>query len=527
MSITSTRARATPNPWLIAMLMALASFMEVLDTTIANVALKYIAGGLGVSEDEASWVITTYLVANAVIVTATSFLVRRMGRKTFFLICLGLFTVSSVLCGFATNLQMLLFCRILQGLGGGGMVPVAQSIIADSFPPEKRSQGFALFSISMLVAPIVGPTLGGWLSDNWSWHWCFLINGPIGALAIAATALLVPESQETKAQWQHLRLEEGGFDWIGFTLAATFLGALEIVLDRGLVEDWFGSSFIRTVAMICLVALLFMIPWEIRHRHPAVDVRMLTTRQFGACFLVSLAAYGILMATTQFLPQLVQGDFGYTATLAGLMLSPGGLVAMVEMFIVGQLAAKVQAKYLIAAGAAIVAASMYVLTNVYSGLDFWYFVRARMLLSVGLPLITLPVMAAAYYGLPPSKTDQASALLNAGRNIAGSIGISLISNVLARREQFHRSRLVEHAIPSSGQYQGTLQHIMDYFVAQGSDYIHAQQQAIGWMGQQIQTQSSFLAYSDAFWLLTLVSLAAVPLSMSLRNIKLKGSTSSH
>src|SRR5690242_15986448 len=239
-----TGASTATNPWLIAVVVAFATFMEVLDTTIANVALPYIAGGLGVSEDEASWVVTTYLVSNAIALTASSFVARWLGRKSFFLICLALFTVSSVLCGFAWNLQSLLLFRILQGLGGGGMVPVAQSILADSFPPAKRGQGFALFGVAVVVAPVVGPTLGGWLSDNVSWHWCFLINAPVGLLAMALIFLLVRESQPARTERRRLRQQGGGFDLVGFVLVAVFLGALEVMLDRGLEDDWFGSTFI-------------------------------------------------------------------------------------------------------------------------------------------------------------------------------------------------------------------------------------------------------------------------------------------
>src|ERR1700723_1992328 len=375
-SLASAGGRAV-NPWLIAILVALASFMEVLDTTIANVALPYIAGGMGVSEDEASWVVTTYLVSNAIILTASSFLARKFGRKTFFLICLGLFTLSSLLCGFAPNLNALLLFRILQGIGGGGMVPVAQSILADAFSPAKRGQAFAVFGVAVVVAPVVGPTLGGWLSDNVSWEWCFLINAPVGVFAMAMIALVLRESPtagaEARAQQQGIR-----FDVVGFVLVATFLGALEVVLDRGLEDDWFGSSFIIEVAVVCAVAFVLMIPWEIRHRQPAVDVRMLATRQFSASFLVMLATGAILLATTQFLPQLVQQDFGYTATWAGLVLSPGGIVTMLMMFVVGRLSTKVQPKYLIVAGAILTALSMYELTNTYGDLGFWFFARTRM-----------------------------------------------------------------------------------------------------------------------------------------------------
>ena len=509
------------NPWVIAVLVALASFMEVLDTTIANVALPYIAGGMGVSEDEASWVVTTYLVSNAIILTASSFLARTLGRKTFFLICLALFTLSSLLCGFAPNLNALLLFRILQGFGGGGMVPVAQSILADSFPPAKRGQAFAVFGVAVVVAPVVGPTLGGWLSDNVSWQWCFLINVPVGVIALALISLLLQESPTARAE---VRRQQQGvrFDVVGFMLVATFLGALEVVLDRGLEDDWFASNFIVTFSVVCGLAFVLMIPWELSRSNPMIDLRMVATRQFGACFLVMLATGAILLATTQFLPQLVQQDFGYTATWAGLVLSPGGVVTMAMMFVVGRLAAKVQPKYLIIAGAVIIALSMYGMTNVYGDLGFWFMARSRMLLGVGLPLIFIPIMAASYDGIPPSKTDQASALINAARNTGGSIGVSIVSNVLTHCEQFHQNRLVEQVIPSGTQYQETLQQVTSYFTAHGSSLAQAHDQAIQWIGAQVQAQASFLGYMDAFWVLMLISLAAVPLALTLRKIKLGG-----
>jgi MFS transporter, DHA2 family, multidrug resistance protein len=510
------------NPWLIAVLVAFASFMENLDTTIANVALPYIAGGLGVSEDEASWVITTYLVANAVSLTASSYLAQRLGRKSFFLICLGAFTASSVLCGFAPNLQALLLFRIVQGIGGGGMVPVAQSILADSFPPEKRGQAFALFGIAVVVAPVVGPTLGGWISDNWSWQWCFEINGPIGLVALALLAMTLRDSDAATAERKRLDRQGGGFDWIGFALVATFLGALEIALDRGLEDDWFGSSFITGVVTVSAIAFVLMIPWELSRRNPAIDVRMVWTRQFGACFLVMLATGAILLSTTQFLPQLVQTEYGYTATWAGLVLSPGGIVLAFMMPITGRLSGKVQPRILIAIGAAICALAMFDMTRIDGDVDFRFFAVSRMLLSVGLPFIFLPILTASFDGIPRNKTDMASALINMARNTGGSIGISLANNVLAHREQFHQSRLVELVNTSTVQYRDTLKQVTDYFVAQGASLAHAQQQAIAWIGQQVQTQAAFLAYIDVFWALMLISAAAIPLALTLRKVKLGG-----
>jgi DHA2 family multidrug resistance protein len=506
------------NPWLIAVLVAFAAFMEVLDTTIANVALPYIAGGLGISEDEASWVVTTYLVANAVIIPASPFLAQLLGRKNLFLISLAIFTVSSVLCGSAWSLQSLLLFRVLQGFGGGCMVPVAQSILADSFPPAKRGQAFAVFGVAVVVAPVVGPTLGGWLSDNMSWHWCFLINGPVGLIAMALIALVLRESEAATAA----RRQAGGFDFIGFLLVATFLGALEIMLDRGLDDDWFGSTFIVKVAALCALAFVLMIPWEMSHPNPAIDVRLLAKRQFATCFVVMMLTGALLLASTQFTSLLVQQDFGYTATWAGILSSPGGIVTMMTMFVAGRLVGKIQPKYLIAVGAVIIALSMYRLTNAYGDLGFWFLAGSRMVFGLGLPLIFVSITTASYDGIPPDKTSQASALINAARNTGGSIGISIASNVLTHREQFHQSRLAEHAIPSSVQYQDTLQQVTNFFTAHGSGLVQAHNQAIQWIGQQVQLQASFMGYTDAFWVLTLIALTAVPLALSLRKIKLGG-----
>jgi DHA2 family multidrug resistance protein len=529
MSATSGRTAASAanynvdtNPWLIAVLVAFAAFMEVLDTTIANVALPYIAGGLAVSEDEASWVVTTYLVANAVSLTGSSYLARRLGRKQFFLICLALFTLSSVLCGFAPNLDSLLLFRILQGLGGGGMVPVSQSILASAFPPEKRGQGFALFGIAVVVAPVVGPSLGGWIADNYSWQWCFLINAPVGLIALGLINTLLRESAAAQAERMRFIAQGRGFDLVGFVLVATFLGALEIALDRGLEDDWFGSNFIVAVTAVCALAFVLMIPWELSRRNPMIDIRMVATRQFGASFLVMLGAGAILLATTQYLPQLVQQEFGYTATWAGLVLTPGGIATVFMMPLVGRLSGKIQPRYLIAAGAAISAYAMYVMTRINGDLGFWFFAASRIYVGIGLPLVFLPIIAASYDGVPPDKTDMASALINAARNTGGSIGISIANNVLAHREQFHQSRLVELANPATPQYQDTLKQAMDYFAAHGSSLAQAQQQAFDWIGQQVQTQAAYLAYTDVFWTLALISLAAVPLALTLRKVKLGG-----
>src|SRR6185437_10635033 len=499
------------NPWLIAVLVALATFMEVLDTTIANVALPYIAGGMGTSVDEASWVVTTYLVSNAIILTASSVLAKKLGRKTFFLICLGLFTASSVLCGFAWDLQSLLLFRILQGLGGGGMVPVSQSILADSFPSNKRGQAFALFGVAVVVAPVIGPTLGGWLSDNLSWHWCFLINVPVGLISVVLIYLIIPSSPEKKKERERLWAKGPNFDIVGFLLILMFLGGLELALDRGQIDDWFGSPFIVAFAAISATALLLFIPWELSRTQPLIDIRMLGGRQFGTCFVIMLVTGALLIATTQILPQLMQEEFGYTATLAGLAISPGGGVTMCMMIVVGRLGF-IQPRYLIAAGGAIACYAMVYMLRMTPDVDYWYFAWSRVYLGPGLPLIFIPITTASYDGIPPQKTDQASALINLARNFGGSIGVALSQTVLARREQFHQSRMVEHLGSWNPFYNDTLSHIQAYLngrAATGS----SSGTSIAIVGRLVQSQTTILAYIDVFVTLGVIAMLMVPLAL--------------
>jgi DHA2 family multidrug resistance protein len=505
------------NPWLIATLVAVATFMEVLDTTIANVALRYISGGLAVSADEASWVITTYLVANSIVLSASGWIAAMFGRKNFFLVCIALFTLSSLLCGLAWNLQSLLIFRVMQGLAGGGMTPVAQSILAAAFPPARRGQGFALYGIAVVVAPVVGPTLGGWLSDNWSWHWCFLINVPVGVVSLVLIYLIIPTSpmreKERKAMWA----EGPNFDLTGFLLVATCLGALEVVLDRGQIEDWFSSTFIVTFAAISVISAMLFIPWELTRRQPLIDLRMLAGRQFGSCFVIMLATGALLIATTQMLPQLLQEQYGYTATIAGLSISPGGLVTMFMMVVVGRISF-VQPRYLIAAGATIATLAMFDLWRMSPDADFWYFAWSRIYLGIGLPLIFIPITTASYDGIPPDKTDQASALINLARNFGGSVGVAIGQTVLARREQFHQSRLVEHIGSWNPVYNDTLNHLQTYFRGQTATG-NVSGTSTAYIGRMLQGQVAIMAYIDVFVVLAGIAALIVPLALSLRTVK--------
>ena len=504
------------NPWLIAVLVAVATFMEVLDTTITNVALRYISGGLAVSSDEASWVITTYLVANSIVLCASGWIAQMFGRKNFFVVCITLFTVSSLLCGIAWNLQVLLLFRIMQGLAGGGMTPVAQSILAAAFPPAKRAQGFALYGIAVVVAPILGPTLGGWLSDNLSWHWCFFINVPVGIASTIAIYYVLPQSAEKRKQRAEMWKKGPDFDLVGFLLVATFLGSLEVIFDRGQIDDWLGSSVILGFTIVAVITLGLFILWELNRERPLIDLRLLVGLQFGACFIIMFATGALLIATSQVLPQLLQEEFQYTATWAGLAISPGGVVTVVMMFIVGRLS-MIQPKYLIMLGAVFAGGAMVDLMRMSPEADFSFFAMSRILLGVGLPLIFIPITAVSFNGIPPSKTDQASALINLARNFGGSIGVSLSQTMLARREQFHQVRLAEHVGAWNPYYWDTLNRVEAYIKSQAATG-NATGTSLAYIGQMLQSQVAILSYIDVFFMLAIMAGLMVPLALSLKSV---------
>ena len=516
------------NPWLIAVVISIATFMLVLDTSIANVALLNIAGDLAAGAEEATWIITTYLVANAVVIPISGWLANVIGRKRYYMSCVAIFTVSSFLCGIAWNLQSLIVFRVLQGLGGGGMAPSEQSILADTFPPNKRAQAFALYGIAVIIAPTVGPTLGGWITDNYSWHWIFFINIPFGILSLSLVQWLLVEPEvlvrERRERWRRgLRV-----DWIGFLLVTVMLGFLEIVLDRGQQDDWFSSSFILSFALISGLAFVLFLPWEFSRADPIVDVRLLFRRQFGTSFLVMLAVGAILFGSTQILPQLLQIGFNYTAYLAGLVLMPGGLAMLVIMPMAGQITNWVQPKYLIAFGLTVIALAMWHMTSLTPDASFGYFAWARIFQMVGLPFLFIPINTAAYADLPPAKTNQASSLINVARNLGGSFGISLANTEIAQQTQVNHANLAAHVVPTSHAYQQTLHRVAQYFVAHGESALRAQHLAFAWIGQMIERQAALLAYIDVFWIAAAFSALMVPLALLLlRRVDTQGAPVVH
>jgi DHA2 family multidrug resistance protein len=523
----SRSAAGDRNPWLIASVVSIATFMLVLDTSIANVALRHIAGSLAAGIDESTWVITTYLVANAVVIPVSGWLANVIGRKRFYMLCVAVFTVASLLCGLAESLPMLIFFRILQGLGGGGMAPSEQSILADTFPPEKRAQAFALYAVAVIVAPTVGPTLGGWITDNYSWNWIFFINVPIGVISLALVQWLVVEPEVLEKERAE-RLSGGlNADWFGIMLVVLALGCLEIVLDKGQREDWFQSNFIIGFALASATAFAAFIPWELSRKEPVVDVGLLFTRQFGMSFVMMMAVGAVLFSTIQLLPQLLQENFRYTAMLSGLALMPGGIAMLIATPISGQISGKVQPKYLMAFAMCVVALAMWHSTSLSPDASFGFFATMRVFQVAALPFLFIPISTAAYAGLPAEKTNQASALINVARNLGGSIGVSLAGALLAQREQFHQSRLVEHLYPSSPTYSQAIGNIARYFAAQGFALPDAQRRAIAQVGQMVQNQSALLAYMDVFFAFAVFAAIMVPLALTLKSVTMSKAAPAH
>ncbi|HEX4173403.1 MAG TPA: DHA2 family efflux MFS transporter permease subunit, partial [Acetobacteraceae bacterium] len=435
------------NPWLIAPVVALAAFMEIMDISIANVSLPHIAGDLSSSQNESTWVLTSYLVTNAIVMPISGWLSNRFGRKRFFLTCIIGFTIASLLCGLAPNLASLIALRALQGAAGGGLQPSGQAILADSFPPEKRGMASAVYGIAAVVAPTVGPTLGGWITDNYEWRWIFLINVPVGIALVFLVMALIKEPPAASN-----RTKGSSVDWFGFGLIGMSLGCLQIVMDRGQDADWFGSPFIAALALTSAAAFVLLIWWELRQDEPMVNLRLLGRRDFGITFVLMLMLGFMLLGSTYLLPAYTQSLMGYRATDAGLVLTPGGIAAMLMMPIVGRLMSKVDVRLLVAIGLAIGGFSLLWMTSFYLDVSFRFMMTTRIVQAIALGFLFVPLNTMAFKGIEPAQTNNASALINLARNFGGSIGISFASTFLTRREQFHQSRLVETVQSLNGAY---------------------------------------------------------------------------
>jgi len=504
-----TMEEASKNPYLIAVVVSMAAFMEVLDTTITNVSLTHIAGNLAASQDESTWVLTSYLVANGIVLPLSGWLAGVMGRKTFFMVCIGGFTVASFACGMATSLPMLIVFRLIQGLAGGGLQPMQQSIVMDSFPPDKRGAAFAITGMTMIVAPVLGPTLGGLITDNYSWRWIFFMNVPVGALALFLVGRLVSDTIHSKAKGLL------SIDYIGLSLVALGLGAFQVILDKGQEDDWFASNFIITVAVIATVCLTAAVIWILRQKDPIIDLALLKTRSFGlACLMVFFVGFSLYGCST-LLPLLLQSQFGYDATTAGMVLSPGGLALIFLMPVVGKLTNRIQARYLISFGMVVLSVGMWATSHFTPQTDYNTFVFFRIVQVVGLPFLFIPSSTMAFSKIPPEKSSKASALYSLMRNLGGSIGISILLSYVSRREQTHQTMLAAHLSNTDPVYQRALAHATNTMMGLGQPHAEAAKTAAGHMYRMLLDQSAILSYTDAFLLVACITgaLALVALTM--------------
>lgn len=503
------------NPWVIALTVTLATFMEVLDSSIANVALPHIAGGLSAGQDESTWVLTSYLVSNAIVLPMSGWLTTVIGRKRFYMTCVALFTISSVMCGLAPSLPLLIFFRILQGAGGGGMGPSEQAILADTFPPEKRGLAFSVYGMAVVVAPAIGPTLGGWITDNYDWRWIFFINVPVGILSLFLTSTVVEDPPWLK------RFEGAAMkvDYIGLSLIVLGIGCLQVILDKGQQDDWFGSSFITAFAVIAAVALVSLVIHEWRTPHPILELKLLKNRNFAATVLFNFVLGAVLFGTTVLIPQFLQIMMGYSAEKAGEVLSPAGFMLMLLFPVAGILSQKIDPRWMIAFGFGITAVALYHITNLNLNVDFKTMVFWRMYQMSGLAFIFIPISILSYVGIPLEKNNQISGISNFVRNLGGSVGISMLTTFLARQSQIHQTNLVAHATSANPQFRSMLNGSAANMAQSGSGPVLAIQQAYAQVMGLIQQQAALLSYVNAFWMVAIIVACLIPLPFFLKKPK--------
>jgi DHA2 family multidrug resistance protein len=495
------------------MTVMLATFMEVLDTSVANVALPHIAGNLSASTDEATWMLTSYLVANAIILPMGGWFSMLMGRKRFYMICVALFTVSSALCGLAPTLGSLIFFRVLQGIGGGALQPMSQAILVETFPREKHGMAMAVFGMGVVLAPVIGPTLGGWLTDDFSWRWIFFINIPVGVLSLLLTQMLVfdPPYLVRRSFRDGLKI-----DYVGFGLLALGLGSLEVVLDEGQKEDWFGSHFIIVFSIICVVCLVAVVFWELRQEHPVIDFHVLRVRNFTLGTLSMLVLGFVLYGSTMLLPVLLQTLLGYTAMLSGLVLSPGGLVVIVCMPMVGTLLRHVQARWLVIFGVLISASGLVIMSKFNLYIDYQTAVWSRIVQSAGMAFLFVPISAAAVAMVPRDRMNYATGLFNLARNIGGSSGIAAVTTLLARRSQMHQQVLTAHLTPYDAVYRSAVFQATQLVHAHGASLPDATRVAGRLLYGGVLRQAAMLAFADAFWVMALLFLLVIPFMLLMK-----------
>jgi DHA2 family multidrug resistance protein len=515
--------RPAVNPWIIALAVTLATFMEVLDTSIANVALPHIAGSLSAGQDESTWVLTSYLVSNAIVLPLSGWLSSIIGRKNFYMSCVALFTVSSFLCGLAPNLATLIVCRVLQGVGGGGLQPSEQAILADTFPPAKRGMAFAVYGIAVVTAPAIGPTLGGWITDNFTWRWIFFINIPVGILSILLTSRLIQDPP----YFRRRKLSETTIDYIGLSFIALGLGTLQVVLDKGQREDWFESHFILILSLIAAASLIFVIFWEWTRKDPIVDLHLFRDRTFGISNLLMFMLGFALLGSTLLLPLFMQTMLGYTAEKSGLALMPGGFTIMLLLPLVGFLLSRYTPRWLLLFGLVVLSASLFHMTNFDLDIDFHTAVTARIFQAVGMAFLFVPINTAAYAFLPREKNNAASGLMNLARNIGGSVGISFVTTMLDRRTQVHLTNLSGNLSASNPALQSRLKALGLMVQSHGGGPPGSSPMPWALIQGVVERQATMLAYIDCFWLLGVAILVMIPMAFLVKKSRPGGGMAVH
>src|SRR3954453_1921063 len=511
------------NPWIIALVVTLASFMEVLDTSIANVALPHIAGGMSATEDEATWVLTSYLVSNAIILPLSGWLSFLLGRKRFYMLCVLLFTISSFLCGIAPTLGSLVFFRIPQGIGGGGLQPSEQAILADTFLPRQRGMAFAVYGVAVVTAPAIGPTLGGWITDNFSWRWIFFINIPVGILSMLLTSRLIQDPP----YFRRRKIRETHIDYVGLGFVALGLGTLQVVLDKGQREDWFESHFILILTVISAASLIFVIYWEWKQKDPIVDLHLFRDRTFGISNLLMFMLGFALLGSTLLLPLFMQSMLGYTAQQSGFALMPGGFMIMLLLPLVGLLLSRYTPRWLLAFGLVVLSASLFSMTRFNLGIDFRTVAIARLMQAVGMAFLFVPINTAAYSFLPRDKNNAASGLMNLARNIGGSVGISVVTTMLDRRAQVHLTNLASNLSGGNPALSRMINGASQAMRAHGNSAAGATQQAYALLQGTVQRQATMLSYIDCFWFLGVAIMLMIPAVFLIKKTKPGGGMAVH
>ena len=519
------------NIWAIALTVTLATFMEVLDSSIANVALPHIAGSLGASQDEATWVLTSYLVANAVILPMSAYLTTFIGRKKFYMICVVLFGLSSMLCGLAPSLPILIFFRVLQGAGGGGLAPSEQAILADTFTPKQRGQAFALYGLAVVCAPALGPTLGGWITDNYDWRWIFFINVPIALLSLFLTNRLVEDPPHIVREVKETQKFGLKLDFLGFGLLAAGFGSLEFLLDKGQEDDWFGSRIIVFTFVVCVVSLVSLIGWELwqikQGKRPILNLMLFKKRTLSISFLLMFTLGFTLYGTTVLYPQMVQQLFGYTAELAGLVISPGGVCIIIMMPVVGIMISKVDARWMICWGFGVTAVAMGVLHQASLNSSFGFFMWSRILQASGLAFLFIPINTISYTGIPRSQNNDVSGLTNLARNIGGSVGTAFIATSLARGSQRHEATMVRNLTAGNRAFAEQVNRLKGLFPGGGNaagpsfggSGMGSVQTAQAFLYNQLHRQAAMLAYLDIIVFIGVFAACMVPIIIMIGKIK--------